>query len=522
MNYFIHSVIVLSVTQAVFGNGSDVAITQPMESCPNLRSCFTLASCLQNTSVCLVDNSVVIFSPGNHFTDDQPGFFLIRKRRNLTLKVEHSISGQKTAFANIHCSNGIGFAFFQMYNFTIIGLRFHDCGAPIPDPLYAEARSRQSKTYYYFFEGTKTALFMVNIYNLVIDTLHVNNSDGYGLFIINALGNSSISNSKFSYNNHRVLHYHQYNPGYCDAGHIPNVTKCTGGNLVVLLQDEPYCHNQLPEYVLQITNSTFSYGVNLDYHIQDPPANYVYNAGGLSIFSGQVTYSLHVHVSNIVANNNIGHNGANAVVYIHDLKGVDVNVTIECSQFINGNADLEFSSNVAYAGGIYMYYGECVCSHYKTCNTQMRYQIDSRAFVLASSTFINNHGFRGAAINLVSVVHDQDLNSQVEIANFHVFGCTIINNKGYVGIIQVTESRTSTDSAYQMRFILSNTVISNNLLMEVVHTSLLKLLPERSYTYPLWAYLNRPVISLTTPSLITHSSVSISRELYLIFMMTAS
>ena len=43
----------------------------------------------------------------------------------------------------------------------------------------------------------------------------------------------------------------------------------TGGNLVVLFQDEPFgCpDSQLPEYVLQIVNSTFSYGVNLDYFI---------------------------------------------------------------------------------------------------------------------------------------------------------------------------------------------------------------------------------------------------------------
>ena len=60
MNYFIHCVIVLSVMQVVFGNGSNVAIIQPhMESCPSLGSCFTLASCLQNTSACLLDNSVV-------------------------------------------------------------------------------------------------------------------------------------------------------------------------------------------------------------------------------------------------------------------------------------------------------------------------------------------------------------------------------------------------------------------------------------------------------------------------------
>ena len=119
---------------------------------------------------------------------------------------------------------------------------------------------------------------MVNIFNLVIDSLHVNDSDGYGMFIINALGRSSISNSQFSYNNYHALHYHQYNPEYCDARHIPNITSCTGGNFVVLFQDEPSgCSDgQLPEYIFQMVNSTFSYGVNLDYFVvEDPPANYI-------------------------------------------------------------------------------------------------------------------------------------------------------------------------------------------------------------------------------------------------------
>ena len=434
-------VIIVAVTQ-IFGDNGDVAMIIPSSAnCPSSGSCFTLASCLQNASVCLVSNSVVIFAPGDHFTEDLHGFITIRRRQNLTLKAhEHSASGQVTALANIYCSNGMGFAFFEMKTFTIVGLGFQNCGAPIPGSLYGEARDIQTRTYYYFFEGTKTALFMVNIFNLVIDGLHVNNSDGYGLFIINTLGRSSISNSQFTYNNYRALHYHHYNPEYCDAGYIQNITKCTGGNLVVLFQNEPWCHSWLPRYTLQIMNSTFSYGVNLDYHMQDAPPDYIYNAGGLSIFTGQITYSLQVCVRNIVSSNNIAHSGANAVVYIHDVKNVDVVVHIEDSMFMNGNAVLKFSSNVAFAGGIYIYYGDCVCSldYEEPCRSTEH--IDNRVFVLTNSTFINNHGFRGAAINLESVVDDQDLNGKVEMANFSVTDCTILNNMGYVGIIRVTET----------------------------------------------------------------------------------
>ena len=98
--------------------------------------------------------------------------------------------------------------------------------------------ARKYGSYYIFSEGTKAALFIVNIFNLVIDGVHVNNS-GYGVFIINALGVSSISNSQFTYSNYHALHYHQYNVEYCNTREVPNITSCTGGNLVVIFQDEP-------------------------------------------------------------------------------------------------------------------------------------------------------------------------------------------------------------------------------------------------------------------------------------------
>ena len=102
--------------------------------------------------------------------------------------------------------------------------------------------------------------------------------------------------------------------------------------------------------------------------------------------------------------------------------------------------------------------------------------------MLTNCTLINNYGFHGAAILLTSVVGDQDLSGRIEItATLYVLDCTIIDNTGYVGIIKVTETRTSTSSAYHIKFILSNTVISYNHLMRVVYTNLLSLLPERNY-----------------------------------------
>ena len=471
---------IITLCQVVFSSAARVEIVSSNSICSNPGQCFTLVSCLQNLSSCLFSNSVVEFSPEDHFTGDLTGFPLIRNVQNLTLKVKTVDSSvSESTVADIHCLKKIGFAFFNVLDLSIIGLQFHDCGSPISRSLHNEAIHSQTETYYHFFDGTKIALFLVNIYNLNIRNFHVNNSDGYGLFIINALGRSSILNSHFSYNNYKALQYHQFNPMYCNASYVPNITTCTGGNLVVLYQDEPWCHQSTPEYVLVISDCTFSHGVNFDYVSSDPPPDYVYNSGGLSIFTGQVTYSLTVQVQNVLAYNNIGHNGANAVVYMHDLKGVDILVHIDSSTFKGGNRELEFSSNVAYAGGIYVYYGNCACEHSQTWCSRHR-RADRRNFVISNSTFVDNHGFHGAAILLTSVIDDENLNGRHELAEFYIYNCTIVNNTGYVGIVKVTETRTSADSAYQLMFFLSRTVVSSNNLMDVIHGNIFTL-PERSF-----------------------------------------
>ena len=472
---------IITLCQVAFSGAASVEIVLSNSICSSPGQCFTLVSCLQNVNSCLFNNSVVEFSPEHHFTGDLTRFVLIRNIQNLTLKVK-AIDGfvSESAVANIHCLKQIGFAFFNLYELSISGLQFHDCGSPISPSLHNEAIRVQTKTYYHFFDGTKIALFLVNIYNLGIRNAHVNNSDGYGLFIMNALGRSSILDSHFSYNNYKALQYHQFNPMYCDAFYVPNITTCTGGNLVVLFQDERRCHQSTPEYVFVIRDCTFNHGVNLDYESWDPPPDYVYNSGGLSIFTGQVTYSLIVQVQNVLAYNNIGHNGANAVVYMHDLKGVDVLVHINSSTFKGGNRELKFSSNVAYAGGIYVYYGDCVCGHFRSCSSRYT-RADRRNFVISNSTFVDNHGFHGAAILLVSVIDDQNQNGRRELAKFLVINCTIMNNTGYVGIVKVTETRTSSDSSYQLIFFLSHTVVSSNNLMDVIHGNLLlDLTAERS------------------------------------------
>ena len=95
-----------------------------------------------------------------------------------------------------------------------------------------------------------------------------------------------------------------------------------GGNAAFLYQDQPQCleYSKINDHKLQILHSRFLYGVNMDYEAGGwiYPPNYIASAGGLSIFSGQTSYKVQMHVYNVTIDSNIGYTGANLVLYIHD------------------------------------------------------------------------------------------------------------------------------------------------------------------------------------------------------------
>ena len=302
------------VTLASTMSEKNVILVVPSQVyCPNAThtSCFTLVQCLENTNNCFLSNSVVTFLSSDHHTENVTGFKIIRNKENLVLRSESTSNSVPSS--KIYCSKGLSLAFINIHGLFISGLGFYNCGCRLPNELRKEATTIQTATYFKFFEGTKMALFAVNVYNMQFDHVHINNSAGYRLFILNALGNSSISNSAFVYNNWRALSYHQYDPKFCNSFYgIRNKSSCVGGNVLIIFQDTsmPNCSIQLRCF-FSISNCTFRHGVNFDYEQWDPPPFYLCAAGGLSIFTGQTIYSLAVEVTMSTMDSNLGHNGGN-------------------------------------------------------------------------------------------------------------------------------------------------------------------------------------------------------------------
>ena len=91
-------------------------------------------------------------------------------------------------------------------------------------------------------ELSSAAVYFVNITSLNLSSISVENSTGHGVVGVNVMGNSSISHSRFLFNN-----YYTLNSSNCS----PGLESCKGGNMYLF-------HETLPESITVNTNSVIT------------------------------------------------------------------------------------------------------------------------------------------------------------------------------------------------------------------------------------------------------------------------
>ena len=466
--------LILGVLLPTLAEGLVVTISQSRSQC-QASKCLTLRECLTDPGSCFTPHTVINFLPGDHQAAHR--YVIVSDISNITL--QGSVQNNAPA-VRILCSKA-GLAFVQVEMLNISGISFLGCGAPIPDQLKREAMQQRTRTYLVMFEGTKVAIFLVNVLNLNMSQMHVNDSDGYGLLALNVFGSSRITSCVFSHNNRRALVYHQHNPLYCRGEATENTTSCSGGNAVFIFMDTTtHCPSLKPTHLLWIAGSTFSHGVNYDYQDWGPPPRYLSAAGGLSIFSGQSSYTMWVFINNSVIDANIGFSGANVFISLHDQYHADCEVTVENSRISNGNAGESFLSKVGFTSGIHIYYGPATSvSHQPICHdrcTSERYLLDcgrgycqdknlKSVWVFKCSLF-GNAAFWGAAFHVESLLGSvKCINSKVTLED-----CDIHDNIGVDSIVQATEYHHDgvNDGYSSMEFTIKNgTKLHHNKLVKL-------------------------------------------------------
>ena len=142
--------------------------------------------------------------------------FLVENVTSLTL-TGYNASGSKAA--NIICKEPAVLRFNNVTNLVISHLSILYCGYPVLK----------------FVDGkqlSNAAVYILNIIALKLSNISVENSTGYGVVCANVLGNSSISHSRFLFNNYHTL----TSTANCSHG----LGSCKGGNMYLFYE---HCQN---------------------------------------------------------------------------------------------------------------------------------------------------------------------------------------------------------------------------------------------------------------------------------------
>ena len=306
----------------------------------------------------------------------------------------------------------------------------------------------------------RAALQFNGVASLAMENVHVTDSSGYGLFVLNAAGNSSINSSKF-------LHNHWTSDSR------------TGGNTLFVYQQS----NQILQHShLSIFHSEFSYGkftesLNIAYECLKESSmcnTEICGSGGLGVIvshreEGDVThYNLSISVSNCTFYGNEAYSGGNMMIKFlenaeRSLKACKVFIT-DCnfsrgyvrkeggglyfSSSTNAQVDILISNSTFQENRAITNGGAIQCSGYIShLLVQQSLFIENIATASGGGVSIesseNSASVAGISFKNVTLVHNKayksggglyfsDQNDLICSMSLKVTGCNIVSNTAHV------------------------------------------------------------------------------------------
>ena len=240
--------------------------------CP-AQPCHTISYYLENTTQYFTSNTRIGFMHGVH-NIKKSGVFLIKNVVNLTL-TGYNVSSSHAA--KIICTQPAVLAFRNIVNLVLKHFTVLYCGYPL-------LRFHKMSS-----PAISVAVLLWNITSLKLSDISVENSTGIGLAGVNILGNSSISHSRFMFNNYYTLASGSVNCSY-------GTGSCRGGNMCLFY----YATVPVSINVLSIVSCEFSNGVDV---LDKRQTRF---SSGLSIFFYSVLqYKVDVSIHNVLSTRNM-------------------------------------------------------------------------------------------------------------------------------------------------------------------------------------------------------------------------
>ena len=170
--------------------------SSPDQHCPQGYLCRTLLDYLHNISATFTTNTTLHFLPGNHSAVWSHNMTLVISNVSYLVLTgpDVAIGPGKPPQASIWCKYTMQFHFRHTTDLAIRHILFTECGTSHITPekgLFPD----------FFFSSSPPATLQFNAArNVVIESVHITGSDGYGLLTLNMMGSCSITNCMLNYN----------------------------------------------------------------------------------------------------------------------------------------------------------------------------------------------------------------------------------------------------------------------------------------------------------------------------------
>ena len=264
------------------------------DPCPHNLPCETLDVYVSNESAYFTDNTCFIFLPGTHTLNSTVS---IHNVTNVALVGNADLNEGNVT---IQCNGSGGLVFQHASRVKLVNLSFVSCGQPLPDSLQRDGETAQA------------ALAFGEVSDLLLDSVSVSHSTGYGVLGHCVHGNFEIVYCLFDSNKGNTQHL-----GGNAAIEYINCSQ-TGHTKFLLLSSsnftngyyDPSCGNSSDEYYTRTL------------------------ATGLVLILSQANTT--VSIRNVIMKGNDNSHGFGANLFIHFFKNTANTVTIQDSMFLHG------------------------------------------------------------------------------------------------------------------------------------------------------------------------------------------
>lgn len=421
-----HSVAI--VTESGYCSGKD--------SSPSLLECATLSRCFSRITTCILDNTTLSFEYGSrHSTTGLHGMVEIQDIADIYIQGNSS---------TVECHDNVGFMFRRVERLRILGLNFRNCGTTFT-PRVVQSLVPSLVDFSQTFWNTMVAVIIADSYDVNLRDVAISHSRGYGLFMVNLLGNSTLLDITISYSNYAAIRHYGHNFDLC---RYPENTGCSGGNVVLLYER---CTECFPgPHWLEVSRMTAEYGASLE--LWDVNLG-IEVAGGLTISPRQASqYYVAITIQDSIITSNTGKYAGNSAVTLYS---TNCHITFRNTSFLSGNANVSYYADYSFSGGMYTIWGQLFDNEPFT-----------KVLDIDNCTFSNNSGLYGGAMYMSSLVDDELTSVITSILRIH--NCDIRDNNGYSSIVRVSSTRSeeSSDSINYLTVIISESRLHSNGLLQ--------------------------------------------------------